>query len=154
MAEVQKNLNAKKAKQKNNIPIKLINEHVELFSSSFFRLFNFCLSFPNSLKQTDITLVHKKDDMNDKPVGILPSLYKDLEKCLFDQIYAYTDSIFSTVQCGFRKGYSSQYSIIAMIAKWRRNLDQGGISGALFTNLRKPFYGLVQSFLWSRLFNS
>ena len=47
--------------------------------SALSRTFNFCIdktSFPNSLKQADITLVHKKDDRNDKnnyiPVRILP----------------------------------------------------------------------------------
>ena len=37
---------------------------------------------------------------------------------MYDQIYAYTDIILSKAQCGFRKGYSTQYSIIAMIEKW------------------------------------
>ena len=54
---------------------------------------------------------------------------KAFEKCLYDQIYAYTDSILSKAQCGFRKGYSTQYSIIAMIEKWTRNLDRSGICG-------------------------
>ena len=58
---------------------------------------------------------------------MLPSLFKAFVKCLYDQIYAYTDSILSKAQCGFRKGCSTQYSIIIMVKKWRRNLDQGGI---------------------------
>ena len=111
--------------------------------------------FPNNSKQADITPVHKKDDKNDKsnyrPVSILPSLSKAFEKCLYDQIYAYTDSILSKVQCGFRKGYSSQHSINAMIEKWRCNLDQGGICGALFTDLSKAFYCLVHDFLTAKL---
>ena len=63
MAEVLKVLNAKKAKQENDIPIKLIKENIELFSSVLSRMFNFYIdkaSFPNSLKQADITPVHKK----------------------------------------------------------------------------------------------
>ena len=66
MAEVLKVLNAKKAKQENDIPIKLIKENIELFSSVLSRMFNFYIdkaSFPNSLKQADITPVHKKNDM-------------------------------------------------------------------------------------------
>ena len=135
MAEAIKDLNARKAKRVNDIPIKLIKENIELFSSVLSRMFNFYIdkvSFPNSLKQADITPVHQKDDTNDKnnnrPVSILPSL----SKCLYDQIYAYTDSIFSKAQCSFRKGYSTQYSIIAMIEKWRCNMDKGGICRALF----------------------
>ena len=114
MAEILKDLNAKKAKQENDIPIKLIKENIELFSSVLSRMFNFYIdkaSFPNSLKQADITPVHKTDHTNDKnnyrPVSILPSLSKTFEKCLYDQICAYTDSILSKAQCGFRKDYST-----------------------------------------------
>ena len=153
MTEVLKDLKAEKAKQGNDIPIKLIKENIELFFSVLSRMFNFYndkASFSNSLKQADITPVHKKDDTNDKnnyrPVSILPSLSKPLEKCLYDQIYAYTDSIPSKAQCGFRKSYSTQYSIITTIGKWRRNLDQGGICRALFTDLSKAFGCLVHGF--------
>ena len=58
-----KNLNPKKAKQENYISIKLIKENMELFCLVLSRIFNFYIdktSFPNPLKQADITLVHKK----------------------------------------------------------------------------------------------
>ena len=38
-------------------------------------------------------------------LSISPSLSKAFEKCLYDQIYAYTNSILSEAQCDFRKGY-------------------------------------------------
>ena len=38
-----------------------------------------------------------------------------------------------------------------MIEKWRRNLDQGGICGALFTDLSKAFDCLVHDFLIATL---
>ena len=38
-----------------------------------------------------------------------------------------------------------------MIEKWRRNLDQGGICGALFTDLSKAFDCLVHDFLIAKL---
>ena len=41
MAEVLKVFNAKKAKQENDIPIKLIKKNIELFSSVLSRMFNF-----------------------------------------------------------------------------------------------------------------
>ena len=72
-----------------------------------------------------------------------PSLSKAFEKCLYDQIYAYTNSILSEAQCDFRKGFSTQYSITAMTEKWRRNLDQGGICGTLFTDLSKYIIFLI-----------
>ena len=51
--------------------------------------------------------------------------------------------ILSKAQWGFRKGYSSQYSITAMIEKCRGNLGQGGICEASFTDLSKAFDWLV-----------
>ena len=63
MAEILKDLNAKNAKKENDIPIKSIKENIELFSSVFSTMFNFYInkaSFPNHLKQADITPVHKK----------------------------------------------------------------------------------------------
>ena len=65
MAEVLKDLNAKKAKQEDDIPIKLIKEliNIELFSSVLSRMFNLYIdktSFPNSLKQADIIPFIKK----------------------------------------------------------------------------------------------
>ena len=81
----------------------------------------------------------------------LPSLSKAFKKCLCDQIYGYIDSILCKTQYGFRKGYSTQYSIIAMIEKWRRNLDQDGICGALFMDLSKTFDCLVHDFLLAKL---
>ena len=88
MVEILKDLSVKKAKQENDIPIKLIKKNIDLFAFVLSRIFNFNIdktSFPNSLKQAGISPVHKKDDTNDKnnyrPVSILPSLSKAFEKC-------------------------------------------------------------------------
>ena len=121
-------------------------------------MFNFSIdktSFPNSLKQADITTDHKKNDSNDennyRPVNILPSLCNAFEKCLYGQIYTDNDSILSKTQCDFRKGHGTQYSVIVVITKWRRNLDQVGICGALISDLSKVFDGLVHDFVLAKL---
>ena len=110
-------------------------------------------SFRNSLKYADITLVHEKDDSNYennyRPVSILPSFSKAFEISLYGQIYGYTDHILSKAQCSFRKDYITQYSMFSVIEKWRGNLDEGGIYGALFTDLRSVwFYLLVAKTNW------
>ena len=38
---------------------------------------------------------------------------------------------------GYRKGYSSQHSLIAMFEKWKENVDKGGECDALFVDLSK-----------------
>ena len=119
MAEVLKDVNTKKAKQKNDIPIKLIKENRELLFFVLSRTFTFNMYL--LLKQLGITPIHKKDATNGKsnyrPVCILTFLSKPFKKCLYDQIYGYTDIILSRTPCGFRKGYSTQYPIIAVIEK-------------------------------------
>ena len=69
MPEVLKDLSAKKAKQENDVSLKLIKENIDLFSSVLSRMFNFYTGktyFSNSLKQANITSVHKNDDTNNK----------------------------------------------------------------------------------------
>ena len=45
----------------------------------------------------------------------------------------------SIFQCGFRKKYSTQHALIAMIEKARKILNKGATFGALLTDLLKAF---------------
>ena len=58
---------------------------------------------------------------------------------MYDQIATYFEHIFSRYQCGFRKGYSAQQCLLAMIEKWKKTVDNGGVFGALLTDLSKAF---------------
>ena len=58
---------------------------------------------------------------------------------MFDQISDYIDKFLSPYLCGFRKGYSTQHSLIVMLEKWRKALDNGKLAGALLTDLSKAF---------------
>ena len=50
-----------------------------------------------------------------------------------------TEKAFSIFQCGFRKKYSTQHALIAMIEKARKILDKDGTFGALLTDFSKAF---------------
>ena len=52
---------------------------------------------------------------------------------------------------GYRKGYSSQPSLIAMFEKWKENLDKGGEYGALFVHLSKAFDCLQHDLLLAKV---
>ena len=54
---------------------------------------------------------------NYRPNRILPNISKIYERCLYDQIAPYFENIFFKYQCGFRKWYSAQYCLLAMIEK-------------------------------------
>ena len=51
----------------------------------------------------------------------------------------FMDKFFSKFQCGFRKGYSTQPCIFALIKKYKSAIDSGKSFGVLFTNLTKSF---------------
>ena len=96
-----------------------------------------CLNFPNELKRADIVPVHKKSKFykkNYRPISILSNVSKIYDRCLYDQIRTYVAHSFSRYQCGFRKGYSSQHSLLAMTEKCTKIEDNGSV---LFTDLWK-----------------
>ena len=121
-------------------------------------MFNFYIddnTFPNGLKKANIKPVYKKDDIFDQTnyrrISMLPVLSKPFERCLHDQIYEYIVTILSKVQCGVRKGFSTQYSLIAVIEEWRKNMDKGKLCAALLTDLSKSFDCTMHGFLTAKL---
>ena len=54
---------------------------------------------------------------------------------MFKQITQFFDKIFSKYQCGFRKGFSPQQCLLAMLEKWKRSVDKGKVFEALLTDL-------------------
>ena len=67
--------------------------------------------FPPDLKLADVTPVYKNKSKNSndnyRPVCILFSTSKIYERCLYDQIQVFIDSILSKYQCEFRRGYNA-----------------------------------------------
>ena len=75
--------------------------------------------FPNELKLGDVSPIFKKDDSTNKenfrPISVLSAVSKIYEKILTDQINSYMEDILSPDLCGFRKGYSPQYSLFQLL---------------------------------------
>ena len=81
----------------------------------------FALKFPNDLKEAEMIRVYKKKSKlfkeDHRSISILPNIFKVYERCLHDQISKYFKTRFSKFQWGFRKGYSAQHYLLAMIKK-------------------------------------
>ena len=111
--------------------------------------------FPPDLKLADVTPVYKNKSKNSKdnyrPVSILSNISKIYERCLYDQIQVFFDSILSKYQCGFRRGYNAQHCLMTLIEKWKKSVDNGGAFGALFTDLSKAFDCLSHELLIAKL---
>ena len=102
-----------------------------------------------------MTPVHKKDAKTSKdnyrPVSILSDISKIHERLLFKQISEYFEPILSKFQCGFRKGYSAQHCLLAMLEKWKSAVDNKRNFGALLTDLSKAFDCLPHDLLLAKL---
>ena len=149
MLKIIENIDSKNATQQGDIPFRIVKENKFTFSKILSEMFNFYIdnnTFPNVYK-TD----NPFDKTNYRPISILAVLSKPFERCLYDEIYEYIDTVLSKVQCGFREGFSTQHSLIAMIEKWREIMDKDKLCAALLTDLSKAFDCIVHDFLIAKL---
>ena len=109
-------LNPKKSCQESDIPVKIIKENLDVVSNFVYNNFNnslFSSKFPSYLKNANIIPIFKKKGRasveNYRPVGILLSLSKVYERCMYIENSEYLNQILSKWQCDFRQGYSAQH---------------------------------------------
>ena len=152
------NLDTIKASQQSDIPTMILKENSDYFAGYFCGNINQCISksvFPPDFEFADVTLVYKNNSKNSehnyRPVSILSNISKIYERCLYDQIQFFFDSILSKYQCGCRRGYNAQHCLITLIEKWKKSVDNGGAFGALFTDLSKAFDCLSHELLIAKL---
>ena len=85
-------------------------------------------TYPSSLKNADITPIHKEKEKNLKknyrPVGILPILSKIYEGTMNEQMTSYIERYLSPYIFGYRKGHGTQHCLLAMIEMWRKALAE------------------------------
>ena len=130
--------------------------------SSLTHIFNRYLServFPTNWKMSKIIPIHKYGDKNSpnnyRPISILPSVSKILEKLvsaiiwLFKIVYI----ILSEAQSGFRKSHSTISTLIKVTDDWLAAMDQGLYAGAVFIDLRKVFDTVDPFILLNKLSN-
>ena len=86
------------------------------------KLFNEILrtgNFPDKLNLADITLVFKKniplDKENYRPVSVLPVVSKIFERIMQKQVTLFTEKLLSPYLCGYKKGFSTQQTLISLI---------------------------------------
>ena len=157
--KVINNLNVAKSCQVNDIPTKVIKMNKDIFANFITDHFKYCIAyvdFPDELKHADVIPVHKNNEKcaktNNRPVSILTNISKIYEKLLYNQSSKYFDSLLATNQCGFRKGFSSQYCLLVMLEKFKEVIDRGNQFGALLTDLSKAFDCFDHKLLIAKLY--
>ena len=115
-------LNFSNAGESTDIPTKIIQQKPDIFAVFILTSLNQSVAnyiFPSSLKNAYIIPVFKKCNRNLKdnyiPVGILSNIPKIFERCMFQQISKFMEPLLSKYQRGFRKGYNTQYCLLACL---------------------------------------
>ena len=157
LKEIQR-LDIKKAAQESDIPSRIIKENSDIFGEYLLSSFNDAIDksyFPTALKQANINPVFKtggrysKD--NYRSISILPNVSKIFEKCMLRQMSHFIDNFLSKHQCGFRKGYNTQYCLLKMLEKWKSAVNKGKSFSALLTDSSKAFDCLSHNLLLPKL---
>ena len=111
--------------------------------------------FPDDLKLANVVPVHKGEDSclkeNYRPISLLPTLSKVVEKLFAKRIHAFMDAKLSKLLCGFRSGYSTQHALFRLIQKWQSCLDKSGKIGSILMDLSKAFDSLPYDLLIAKL---
>ena len=110
-----------------SVPIEGLKHNSDIFADYLCGFFNEilrCCKFTSLLKRANVTPVFKKSypvsKENYRPVSILPVMSKIFEKLLCKQFTVLAGQNLSKYKCGFKKGFSPQYSLVAMLEKMKR----------------------------------
>ena len=141
------------------IPPRLLKDASAIISKPPADIINASLhqgDIPDDWKYTCVIPLFKKgkaEDMdNYRPISILPTVSKLLERVVHTQLCDYLSkyNILSPYQCGFRKLHSTEFA--APFANTiRRHIDQGFLTGAVFIDFRKAFDSIDYSVLLNKL---
>ena len=127
---------------------RFLKDSAEIITPVLTRLFNRSLElgiFPAILEQGRVTALFKSGDRfqcaNYRPITILPTVSKILERGVHRQFYGYlTESSSLTFkQFGFRPKLSTDIVLIHFTDKVLGNNDKEMMTGAVFLDLSKTF---------------
>ena len=73
------------------------------------------------------------------------------ETLLCKQITVFVEPLLLKYHCGFRKGFSAQHCLLAMLEKWKNDVDKGKVFCALLIELSKAFDCLPHELIIAKL---
>ena len=107
------------------------------------------------MKHSEVIPLFKKEDPlkkeNYRPVSLLPHLSKVFERIIYKQINEYMENKLSKFITGFRKLHGTQHSMVTMLEKWKKALDNKEYIGVLFIDLSKVFDTINHDLLLAKL---
>jgi hypothetical protein len=99
--------------------------------------------FPDKLKTAQVRPLFKKNNTlekgNYRPISVLPTISKFVERAIFDQLTDFSNFHFSPSLSVFRKGFGCQTALLKIIKDWKKALDENKYIVAILMDLSKAF---------------
>ena len=153
-----KSIDCKKAIGTDSIPPKIIKDSANILVKPFTKIINLCIKenkFPTKAKIAEVLPIFKKDERQQKgnyrPISILNTLSKIIERIMKDQIMNHMDNLLSPYVSAYRKNYGSQHVLIRLLEEWRQGLDEGDLVGGILMDLSKAFDCIPHDLLIAKL---
>ncbi|MCG8113232.1 MAG: reverse transcriptase domain-containing protein, partial [Candidatus Thiodiazotropha taylori] len=143
-----KKLKINKASGPDLISPRLLKEGATILAGPFSIIFNRSLQqgyFPSDWKYANISPIHKKDDKsipsNYRPISLLSSTGKVMERCVHKHLYNYVIShqLLTPLQSGFVQGDSTTYQLLHTYHTFCEAVDNGKEVRAVFCDISKAF---------------
>ena len=101
--------------------------------------------FSDDFKMEKVTPIYKKIERSDpgnyRPISILPTLSKIIEKHVASQLrdFLQTFDLLQKEQSGFRQHHSCQTALTKLTDMWLKDIDEGNLTGSVFLDFTKTF---------------
>lgn len=155
-----KNLKRKKATGLDNFPPGLLKDAAHVLTKPLTFIINLSLEtgvVPGEWKVAKVTPLYKSGSLaeidNYRPISILHTLSKILEKIVYKQLMAHLEcySLLFKYQFGFRPNRSTELAVTYFTDLIRKEADSGKATGADFIDLSKAFNTISHSVLLRKL---
>ena len=152
-----KNVKRKKASGLDNFPPGMLNDAALVLIKPLTFIINLSLEtgvVPSEWKVAKVIPLYKSGSLaeidNYRPISILPTLSKILEKIVHKQLMTYLErhSLLFEYQFGFRPNRSTELAVTYFTDLIRKEADNGKATGAVFIDLSKAFDTISHSVLF------
>ena len=113
--------------------------------------------FPTNMKTAEVVPLHKSGSREDKnnyrPISLLLTISKLLEKIVYKQVYAFLDSTnqLYNSQYGFRADHSCSQAISELVGEVAKNTEKNHTTCSIFIDLSKAFNTLEHTTVIKKL---